>query len=87
MYFSAPSEDGMFTWNNSADMQIMNHVNSRNVVNHVDSWGEEDGSLSAITMNSTIDISHYFQDSVFRTQIIHVRSALFKEVRKPGRSM
>lgn len=67
-------------------MQIMNHVNSRNV-NHVDSWGEEDGmNMGSLNMNST-DISHYFQDSGFRTEIIRVRSAIFKEVRKPGRSM
>ncbi|XP_054712278.1 integrator complex subunit 6-like [Uloborus diversus] len=83
----SPVEDGIFTWNNTSDMQMMNHVNSRNV-NHVDSWEEEDGDLTmpALNMNCTNDISHYFQDSLFRTEMIRVRSALFKEVRKPGRN-
>ncbi|KAG8181042.1 hypothetical protein JTE90_024788 [Oedothorax gibbosus] len=82
----SPIDDGLFSWNTAPDMQ-MNHVNSRNSGNHVDLWDNEDPGLEMPTINNcTNDIKHFFQDSHFRTEIVRVRSALFKEVRKPGRN-
>ncbi|XP_042896207.1 integrator complex subunit 6 [Parasteatoda tepidariorum] len=83
-------DDGLFTWNNNTDMQVMNHVNSRNAVDHEedDLWDDEDPGLDLAppTLNCVNDVKHIFQDTLFRTEIVRVRSSLFKEVRKPGRN-
>ncbi|GFR15491.1 integrator complex subunit 6 [Trichonephila clavata] len=81
---TAHVDDGLFNWNSSSDM---NHVNSRNNSNHVDMWDNEDPGLEMppLTMNCSNDMK-FLQDSNCRAEIIRVRSAFFKEVRKPGRN-
>ncbi|GBM98062.1 Integrator complex subunit 6 [Araneus ventricosus] len=80
-------DDGLFNWNSSGDMQSMNHINSRSATNHVDLWDNQEPELEMppLVLNCSND-TKFLQDSGCRAEVIRIRSAFFKEVRKPGRN-
>lgn len=84
-----PVEDGLYSWNSTSDTVLTNHVNSRHITNHLDPWNDGDNlELSRVNMNSDLNngLTRYFQETSFRMEMYRMRSALFKEVRKPGRN-
>ncbi|GIY34070.1 integrator complex subunit 6 [Caerostris darwini] len=80
-------DDGLFNWNSNSDMHGVNHINSRNATNHVVSWDKEEQEvdMSTLAFNGSND-RKFIYESNNRDEIIRTRSALFKEVRKPGRN-
>lgn len=82
---ASDGNDSLWDIHNSSSRVLVNHVNSRPTSNHVDGWNINNDVIN-LDSDDLEQNENFLREWSTRAEIVHIRSEVYKEIRRPGRN-